>query len=46
VQWFGGAAVEAILVEQALHGRYLAEFGVAPATIAAAEPSPDCLAYT
>jgi thiaminase/transcriptional activator TenA len=46
VQWFGGAAVEAILVEQALHGRYLAEFGVAPDAIAAAEPSPDCLAYT
>ena len=43
---FGGAAVEAIAVEQALHGRYLAEFGVAPAAIAAAEPSPDCLAYT
>jgi thiaminase/transcriptional activator TenA len=46
VQWFGGAAVEAITVEQALHGRYLAEFGVAPDAIAAAEPSPDCLAYT
>ena len=46
VQWFGGAAVEAIAVERALHGRYLAEFGVEPAAIAAAEPSPDCLAYT
>jgi thiaminase/transcriptional activator TenA len=46
VQWFAGAAVEAIAVERALHGRYLAEFGVAPAAIAAAEPSPDCLAYT
>src|SRR5579863_6252940 len=46
VQWFGGAAVEAIAVEQALHGRYLAEFGVAPAAVAAAEPAPDCLAYT
>jgi thiaminase/transcriptional activator TenA len=46
VQWFSGAAGEAILVEQALHGRYLAEFEVAPAAIAAAEPSPDCLAYT
>src|SRR4249920_2360262 len=46
VQWFGGAAVEAILVEQALHGRYLAEFGVAPDAIAEALPSPDCLAYT
>jgi thiaminase (transcriptional activator TenA) len=46
VQWFAGAAGEAIAVEQALHGRYLAEFGVDPAAIAAAEPSPDCLAYT
>ena len=46
VRWFGGAAVEAILVEQALHGRYLAEFGVAPDAIAEALPSPDCLAYT
>ena len=43
---FGRAAVEAIAVEQALHGRYLAEFGVDPATVAAAEPAPDCLAYT
>jgi thiaminase (transcriptional activator TenA) len=46
VQWFGGAAVEAILVEQALHGRYLGEFGVDAAAVAAAEPAPDCLAYT
>src|SRR5207248_9963322 len=45
-QWFAGAAGEAIAVEQALHGRYLAEFGVDPAAIAVAEPSPDCLAYT
>jgi thiaminase/transcriptional activator TenA len=46
VQSFGHAAVEAIAVEQALHGRYLAEFGVTPAAVAAAEPAPDCLAYT
>jgi thiaminase/transcriptional activator TenA len=46
VQWFGGAAVEAITVEQALHGRYLAEFGVAADAIAEALPSPDCLGYT
>src|SRR2546421_10983017 len=46
VQAFGHAAVEAIAVEQVLHGRYLAEFGVAPAEVAAAEPAPDCLAYT
>src|SRR5260370_612429 len=46
IQAFGHAAVEAIAVEQALHGRYLAEFGVEPATVASAEPAPDCLAYT
>lgn len=46
VRIFGHAAVEAIAVEEALHGRYLVEFGVAPETAAAAEPAPDCLAYT
>jgi thiaminase/transcriptional activator TenA len=46
VRAFGHAATEAIAVEQALHGRYLAEFGVDPAAVAAAEPAPDCLAYT
>lgn len=47
VRAFGQAAVEAIVVERALHGRYLAEFGVDPAAAAeAAEPAPDCLAYT
>ncbi|HEX3860892.1 MAG TPA: thiaminase II [Stellaceae bacterium] len=46
VKWLSGAAAEAIAVEQALHGRYLAEFGVDPLTAAAAEPAPDCLAYT
>jgi thiaminase/transcriptional activator TenA len=46
LQAFGRSAVGAIAVEQALHGRYLAEFGIEPAAIAAAEPSPDCLAYT
>jgi thiaminase/transcriptional activator TenA len=43
---FAHSALEAISVEQALHERYLAEFGVDPASVAAAEPSPDCLAYT
>ena len=43
-QWFGHSAVEAIGVEQALHGHYLAAFGVD--AVAAAEPAPDCLAYT
>lgn len=46
VQVFAGDAVQAIAVEQALHGRYLAEFGVTPEMAAAAEPVPDCLAYT
>jgi thiaminase/transcriptional activator TenA len=46
VRWFAQAAGEAIAVEQALHARYLAEFGVDPGTVATAEPSPDCLAYT
>ncbi len=46
VRAFGHCAIEAIAVEEALHGRYLAEFGVDPAAVAAAEPSPDCLAYT
>ena len=46
VQVFAGDAVQAIAVEQALHGRYLAEFGVAPEAAAVAEPCPDCLAYT
>jgi thiaminase/transcriptional activator TenA len=40
---FAESALEAVAVEQALHGQYLARFG----TIAAdAEPSPDCLGYT
>jgi thiaminase/transcriptional activator TenA len=43
---FGHYAIEAIAVEQALHARYLREFGVDPASIATAEPSPDCLGYT
>ena len=46
VQVNAGDAVQAIAVEQALHGRYLAEFGVTPEAAAAAEPAPDCLAYT
>ena len=46
VQVFAGDAGQAIAVEQALHGRYLAEFGISPAAAATAEPMPDCLAYT
>jgi thiaminase/transcriptional activator TenA len=43
---FGASALEAVAVEQALHERYLTEFGVDPARLVDAEPSPDCLAYT
>src|SRR5207302_8704858 len=43
---FGAGALEAVAVVQALHDRYLTEFGVGPATLANAEPSPGCLGYT
>jgi thiaminase (transcriptional activator TenA) len=43
---FAASAVEAVAVEQELHGRYLTEFGISPERLAAAEPSPDCLGYT
>ncbi|MFZ5790836.1 MAG: thiaminase II [Pseudomonadota bacterium] len=46
MQQLAQSALGAVAVEQALHERYLREFGVDPATIAQAEPSPDCLAYT
>jgi thiaminase (transcriptional activator TenA) len=46
LQAFAGSALGAIAVEQRLHEHYLAEFGVAPESVAAAEPAPDCLAYT
>lgn len=46
LQAFGHSALGAIAVEQRLHEHYLAEFGIAPAEVAAAEPAPDCLAYT
>jgi thiaminase/transcriptional activator TenA len=45
-QIFGHSALGAIAVEERLHEHYLREFGVEPAVVAAAEPSPDCLAYT
>jgi thiaminase/transcriptional activator TenA len=38
---FGECALEAVAVEQALHGQYLTQFGAGEA-----EPSPDCLSYT
>src|SRR5262249_13590969 len=43
---FARWALGAVAVEQALHRHYLAEFGVDPATIARADPAPDCFAYT
>ena len=43
---FAESALGAVAVEQALHEQYLARFGVDPATLARAEPSPDCLSYT
>src|SRR5215813_11493487 len=46
VQSFAHSAVGAVAVEQALHEKYLREFGLDPALIASAEPSPDCLGYT
>ncbi|HTV45451.1 MAG TPA: thiaminase II [Stellaceae bacterium] len=46
LQVFAQSALGAVAVETALHERYLAEFGIDPAGLAAAEPAPDCLAYT
>jgi thiaminase (transcriptional activator TenA) len=45
-QSFAQSALGAIAVEQALHARYLQDFGVDPASVADAAASPDCLAYT
>src|SRR5258708_14170995 len=36
----------ACAVERGLRERYGGEFGVDPASLAMAEPSPDCLGYT
>src|SRR5438105_8965212 len=41
LEGFGKSALGAVAVEQALHARYLQEFGVDPAAVAAAEPPPD-----
>ena len=46
MQSFAQSALGAVTVEQALHRQYLREFDVDPASIASAEPSPDCLSYT
>lgn len=45
-QTFAESSLGVVTVEQALHGRYLAEFGVDPATITEAAAAPDCAAYT
>jgi thiaminase (transcriptional activator TenA) len=46
LQSFAQSALGAVAVERALHEQYLRQFGVDPASLAAAEPAPDCLAYT
>lgn len=46
LQSLAHAALGAVTVEQALHERYLAEFGVDPTAIARTEAAPDCFAYT
>ncbi len=46
LQAFTQFSLGALTVEQALHERYLAAFGVSAADAARAEPAPDCLAYT
>jgi thiaminase (transcriptional activator TenA) len=46
LHFFAQSALGAVAVERALHERYLRQFGVDPATLIAAEPTPDCLAYT
>jgi thiaminase (transcriptional activator TenA) len=46
LQSFAQSALGAVAVERALHEQYLRQFGVDPATVATAEPTPDCLAYT
>jgi thiaminase (transcriptional activator TenA) len=46
LQSFAHSALGAVAVERALHEQYLRQFGVDPANLGAAEPAPDCLAYT
>jgi thiaminase (transcriptional activator TenA) len=43
---FAHSAQTAVAVERILHERYLAEFGIDPATLNNTGPAPDCLAYT
>ncbi len=46
LQSFAQSALGAVAVERALHEHYLRAFGLDPASLATAEPAPDCLAYT
>lgn len=46
LQAFAQSALGAVAVERALHEQYLRAFGIDPATVAGAQPAPDCLAYT
>ena len=46
LQVFAQSALGVVTVERALHEQYFKEFGIDPARIADAEPSPDCLGYT
>ncbi len=46
LQTFAHSALGAVSVEQALHERYLKEFGVDPGIVSQTEQSPDCLGYT
>lgn len=43
---FAGSAQGALVVERALHGGFLAEFGIDPGAAAQTEPSPTCYGYT
>jgi len=43
---FASSALEAVAVEQALHEKYLRQFGVDPESLVTTEQSPDCLGYT
>jgi thiaminase/transcriptional activator TenA len=46
LQAFAQSALSAVVVEHVLHEHYLRSFGADPASLANAEPAPDCLAYT
>jgi len=46
LQVFAQSALGVVTVERALHEQYFKEFGIDPARLADAEPSPDCHGYT